>query len=191
MTTEITYHSQPFPYVIIDDLYSEEELRLIWKDFNHVYPLLLPGDKTGSAKDNGVFQKKNKGIFINHEDNTILRLGGKTWSLLNTLKESLNPGEWWLKNIRTSDSKTLVSYYEDTDYYKAHSDCAEIICLSSVVLIKSLISQLRYLTNFLKFSDILSVNNLGVRLLFLAALSTFCPCSSVPVKKYTSSFFNL
>ena len=130
MTTEITYHSNPFPYVIIDDLYSEEELRLIWKDFNHVYPLLLPGDKTGSAKDNGVFQKKNKGIFINHEDNTILRLGGKTWSLLNTLKESLNPGEWWLKNIRTSDSKTLVSYYEDTDYYKAHSDCAEITALS-------------------------------------------------------------
>ena len=81
-------------------------------------------------KDAGVFQKKNKGIFINHEDNTILRLGGKTWSLLNTLKESLNPGEWWLKNIRTSDSKTLVSYYEDTDYYKAHSDCAEITALS-------------------------------------------------------------
>ena len=60
------------------------------------------------------------------------------------------------------------------------------MCFSSVVLINESFEKFMQLSKFLKFSETLSTNSLGLTPLFFAAVSTFCPCSSVPVKKKTS-----
>ena len=69
--------------------------------------------------------------------------------------------------------------------------CTLLLCLLSVVLIKSLLLSLSLLHKFLNLAETLSVNfNVSISL-SLAEFSTFCPCSSVPVKKNTSKFDNL
>ena len=67
------------------------------------------------------------------------------------------------------------------------------MCFSSVVLINESFEKFMQLSKFLKFSETLSTNSLGLIPLFFAAVSTFCPCSSVPVKKtsYSSRRLNL
>ena len=37
---------------------------------------------------------------------------------------------WYYKNLEYSEYSTLVSYYEDTDYYKSHRDDVLITALS-------------------------------------------------------------
>tara|TARA_B100000029_G_scaffold501398_1_gene574676 strand:- start:545 stop:1207 length:663 start_codon:yes stop_codon:yes gene_type:complete len=140
MSIQVTYRGEPFPYIIVDDIYTEEELEVLWKWFDLLHPRLMSGDKTGSAKHFGELRKKNNGIFITHEElkeagNTahvpdIIEVNRKTFGLINQLKDSVDYNQWWIKNILTCEDRTLVSYYEDSDYYKKHNDCAEITALT-------------------------------------------------------------
>ena len=59
------------------------------------------------------------------------------------------------------------------------------MCLCSVVRIKSSISHPKKGIKSIKFNESLSTNSLGFKFELVAAFSTFCPCSSVPVKKNT------
>ena len=54
-----------------------------------------------------------------------------------------------------------------------------------MVLIKSSISHPKKGIKLIKLTESLSTNSLGFKFELIAAFSTFCPCSSVPVKKNT------
>jgi len=122
---QVTLCKEPFEYIIIDNAYTEEELKLIFVelDFWSLSQNFMGPEDTGTARWNdGSPKKKNKGIFLDfvyRERNfsNILKLNRKIYKIelnepsvvLNFLKES---------NYDT----TLVSYYENESHYKSHQD---------------------------------------------------------------------
>lgn len=130
---QITLCKEPFEYIIIDDTYTEEELKLIflelnfWSDSNK----LMDPEHTASAKwPDGTSKKKNKGLFLddaytNRNYSNILKLNRKIYEIqteqpsviLNFLKDS-------------NYDSTLISYYENLDCYKAHKDSSIITAVT-------------------------------------------------------------
>tara|TARA_X000000368_G_scaffold10235_1_gene8151 strand:+ start:173 stop:904 length:732 start_codon:yes stop_codon:yes gene_type:complete len=130
------------PYLVIDNFYSEKELSLIWNELN----FFLDGDKfnppenTGTAysfKENKPI-KKNKGIFLDNlyqerKYSNILTVNRKLYQNFNNITS--NCKSWWFPCIAGSFSAiacdtTLVSYYEDSDYYESHWDQSVITSLT-------------------------------------------------------------
>jgi hypothetical protein len=124
--------NEPFPFLQIENLYSEDELKLIWQELeflNHPHKLKLP-ENTGSAINNETKEplKNNRGLFLDEvytERNmsNILFLSSKLFlpEILNTFSE-LSIGYETIK--RTNSDKTMISYYENGGYYKPHKDGA-------------------------------------------------------------------
>tara|TARA_X000000368_G_scaffold79613_1_gene59605 strand:+ start:138 stop:908 length:771 start_codon:yes stop_codon:yes gene_type:complete len=121
-----------FPLVVIDNFYNEQDMEEIWDELNFLcHPRKMKGpEQTGGAKaleSDGSFSEKksNKGIFLNEAYNNQLisnivpctqRLFEDDFALLK------NHPSWWFQNINLPDSTVLFSYYENGDFYKAHSD---------------------------------------------------------------------
>ena len=130
------YTVSDLPVVVIDDFYNTSALKKVWSEIL----FLSSGDKlkdpedTGSAFDNDsngkLLKKKNKGAFLDdiynkREFSDILFENRKLWDkdLIDALIE-VHPFFRYLTVI-TRDH-TLLSYYEDSDYYAAHKDEAII-----------------------------------------------------------------
>ena len=133
---EVINYNKNFPYIIVDNFYDKNELDLIWKELD--FFLDFDGDKlddpdvTGSAKLDGKIIKKNKGFFLDefygskaYQVSNILRCSRKLYNNWERIVGK-NPN-WYFKMLTASKSylnhdTTLVSYYEDTDYYESHTD---------------------------------------------------------------------
>jgi hypothetical protein len=125
----------PFPYILIDEFYTDEELELIWKELNFILNEnnLLDPSKTGSATDNGVLLKNNSGFFLDslygrRESSNILRINRKIFEITQEVFD--NSSHWFLKNFKSNIDGTLISYYENGGYYKKHNDDASATCLT-------------------------------------------------------------
>lgn len=120
--------STGFPYVIIDDLYDEKELGVIWRDLEYLQPKLLSPEQTAAATgDDGNYIKNNKGIFI-PDMMELYWVGTKVFQ--DDLKLLRQHDNWFFKNIKIVQDSMLVSYYEDGDYYAPHVDSGAITCLT-------------------------------------------------------------
>ena len=122
---QATLCREPFEYIIIDNTYTEEELRHIFLelDFWAISGNLMGPEHTGTARwENGQPKKQNKGVFLDHvydERNysNVLKFNRKIYgiqldkpsTILNQLKES-------------NHDTTLVSYYENEAHYSSHKD---------------------------------------------------------------------
>jgi len=132
---KIKVFESPFPYIQIYDFYTDEELKLIWKELDFIlndYNLLGP-DKTASAHDNGVLLKNNLGFFLdslytNRESSNILRINRKIFHVTQEIFDKSN--NWFLKNFKSNVDGTLISYYENGHYYNKHYDDAAATCLT-------------------------------------------------------------
>lgn len=125
----------PFPYIRIYDFYTDEELELIWKEFDFIlnYHILKGPEKTGTAKDNGVILKNNLGIFLDsfysdRESSNILRVNRKIFKIIQGIFDVSD--YWFLKNFKSNHDTTLISYYENSDYYHKHYDDSLATCLT-------------------------------------------------------------
>ena len=115
------------PYFLKRDVFSDEELRLIFDELqflNNPY-LMQPPERTGSAGFDGTLIKNNKGVFLRNvygrEDaSSIIRL------LKDRLEQYvLEYSKLHITNLTTANTNELwflVSYYENSDYYKPHED---------------------------------------------------------------------
>lgn len=122
---QITLCKEPFEYIIIDETYTEEELKLIFLEleFWTLSKKLMGPEHTGTASwENGSPKKKNKGVFLdevytNRNYSNILNLNRKIYDIqLNepsVIKDFLN---------LLNQDMTLVSYYENENYYHFHRD---------------------------------------------------------------------
>lgn len=117
------------PVVVIDDFYSESELSLIWLELNFLTSAdkLLPPTKTHGAIDESNNQlKSNHGIFLEdvYQDrrfSDILTLNRKMFlSDINKSLMLISPEYRYIHNINYD--VTLLSYYENNDFYKGHRD---------------------------------------------------------------------
>ena len=108
---------------------------MIWREFDFLLDKLFSPENndTAAAKDgNGEILKKNNSVFLDElyqwrEFSDILQCNRK---LFHTFKEILKENKnWWFQCLREdvdhyNKDTTLVSYYEDDGYYKAHCDHA-------------------------------------------------------------------
>ena len=56
----------PFPFLEIENMYSEDELKLIWQELEFLNQLdkLEKPEETGAASVNGEILKKNSGLYL-------------------------------------------------------------------------------------------------------------------------------
>jgi hypothetical protein len=121
----------PFPFLQIENLYNESELKLIWQELDFLnYPekLKIP-EKTGTAfNEENIPLKSNKGLFLDtiypeREISNILTLNSKSFD--SEIVDAFSELSFGYQSIKqTNDDSTLISYYENADYYKPHEDIA-------------------------------------------------------------------
>lgn len=121
----------PFPYVIINDYFDQYELSRIWKelDFLTYEDKLFAPNKTGSATgEDGKLKKQNAALFLdeiypNRDISDILKYSRKIYDnqeVRTVISESCWHLKPWKDNI--SHFNTLLSYYDNSDYYEPHFD---------------------------------------------------------------------
>jgi len=130
MNQIITKIEDPFPYLKIENMYSDEELELISQELVFLnYDHKLEGPKeTKSAIDNHNSLKNNKGLFLDdlykkREISNILTTNRKIFNKeYLELYASLNFG--YRTILECNSDSTLISYYENGGYYCSHKDVA-------------------------------------------------------------------
>ena len=130
---QITLCREPFEFILIDNTYTEEELRLIFLelDFWALSGNLMGPEHTGTARfDDGTIKKKNAGVFLDNaytdrRYSNMLKFNRKIFgatldkpsTVLNALRES-------------NEDTTLVSYYENGGEYKSHKDASHLTAVT-------------------------------------------------------------
>jgi Rps23 Pro-64 3,4-dihydroxylase Tpa1-like proline 4-hydroxylase len=122
--------NEPVPYLLMEDVYSEEELKLVHQELEFLHPKLQNPEFTESASITGDVIKNNTGIFLdsvylNRNFSDILRINRKFFRQeVFDLAALCHPS---LRLIQTSKrDSTLISYYDNGDYYKPHIDSSTI-----------------------------------------------------------------
>lgn len=125
-----------FPYIIIDNLYDENELSLIWEELLFLcYPHKLQRSSidSGGAVYRGRLLKNTNHVYLDNfylhrEYSNILTVNRKIFENFNEI--FFNHDSWFYKNISFSLDNTQVSYYEDNDNYEPHQDRSMVTCLT-------------------------------------------------------------
>ena len=122
----VEYHSNPFPHVIYDNLFSSEQLEKIWVEinfFNNRYPNL---------QDSGI--GRNGDHYLGNKEAIWLSGCGylkyHDFDMIRFMKEtiySLDGNQWeplWIRDLwrSTSSDDTLLCKYNNGDYHESHTD---------------------------------------------------------------------
>jgi hypothetical protein len=117
------------PIAVIDDFYNEEELSRIWLELNfltNASKLLPPKETSGAIDEHNNQLKSNHGVFLedvyrDRKYSDILTLNRKMFSPdVNKTLTSVSPEFKYIESINYD--VTLLSYYENNDFYKGHRD---------------------------------------------------------------------
>lgn len=131
----VQHISNPFPYIIVRDLYDSGQLESIWEELKflgHTQKLSGPAD-TGSAtkpmegSEEKKYLKQNNGVwldnvFADRKYSNILQINRKLFALREIIW--MNHPHWYFHQDGLLKDTTLISYYENTDYYHTHKDTA-------------------------------------------------------------------
>lgn len=110
--------NEPFEHILIKDSYNDEQLSSVHKELDEIFPHLKDPKYTMSAEEKGgQYKKKNKGIFLDYDykgkESVIMQYRD---SFFDVIVDNYN---YEKSNYQL---KSLLSYYEDGDYYKSHVD---------------------------------------------------------------------
>jgi hypothetical protein len=130
-------YNSPFPYIVITDYFSTEELSNIWNELEYMThnDLMLPPEKSESATENGMLLKNNKALFLDtlyrdRNNSSILKFSRKIYND-QEFKTDLIKQNWFFEYLQSSNQdSTLVSYYENSSYYKPHKDASMITAVT-------------------------------------------------------------
>lgn len=140
MKIETAYVSG-LPVVVIDDYYDDQAVEKIWREIefyssqNNLKTPEHTGSATSVSSDGSVsFLKQNKGIYLDQiyldrNFSCILTENRKTFSqsVIQKLVD-IHIIFKYLQNV--NKDCTLLSYYENSDYYKPHTDNSVITIVS-------------------------------------------------------------
>jgi len=128
----VSYNELPFPHVIIENMYDDQELDGIWTELNFYKksPAILRKDEWGNGdgkvKNNFVISLDR--LYQDRNYSIILDKSRKLWN-----KEIVEAcaNHWGLQPIQKCDLDfTLVSYYPDGSYYNAHRDKGNVTAIT-------------------------------------------------------------
>jgi hypothetical protein len=134
---KIAVYKEPVSYIIIDDVYDEQDLFLIHNEIDQLYPYFNGPETTGSAiNKNNVYTKKNSGLWLDNffrdkrSQSNILMKNRKIFS--EEFYTSLKPYDYIYAKFleKCSYDVTLVSYYETGGHYKPHTDNSAITAIT-------------------------------------------------------------
>ena len=135
----ITYHTEPFHYIEIENLYTEEENKIIFDEIlNHTHIFEGP-EKLYSASIDGEYITKKNGyfwdlIYQKREHSRLLELNSRLFTTLQELTHSEHAMRidfpWYFRNLVLNHDETLVSYYGNGGYYNPHADNGRITALT-------------------------------------------------------------
>jgi len=119
---DVQYLKNPPHVFVIENFYTEDELNLMWNEFDSFHNKEFLTSSTGSARTiDYIPLKKSKGTWLDEKTNSnsqILKFSKK-------VKENHHLySEYDREYSVLSDCvcSTLISYYGDGDYYKPHED---------------------------------------------------------------------
>jgi predicted 2-oxoglutarate/Fe(II)-dependent dioxygenase YbiX len=122
---KIIHNNNPFFNISLENIFSAEELKIIFKEINELKEKFKDPNFTGSATTHSEILKKNTGIFLS-ESETYENL--KTIKIIDKCIKKISTDNNW-KNIafkRLFNSlmwgSELVNCYKKNDYYKPHVD---------------------------------------------------------------------
>ncbi len=134
---KLSQQNNPLPYILIDDFYTEQELKEIWKEleFINTPEKLSLADNVTSANSNTKGVKAvNRRAFIhdiyrnpkfsNIYTITHVNLASKYEEIFKTHKN------WFFNTFTCKYVAQLLSYYENADYYLSHQDDCYITMLT-------------------------------------------------------------
>lgn len=126
---EITFHRKPIEYFVIDNFLTEEHVETFLNECE--MQMINANDQDRSAADDdGNILRKGSAKFLdrlypfNRQDSCILsNLRGYlfTQNILKYIEETDTIFQMW--QLINCDY-TMISYYQDSDYYKPHKDNA-------------------------------------------------------------------
>ena len=133
----IKIFNDEIPYIIIDNYYDEQELRLIWEELHFLgYPHKLKRatlESGGATGDAGELLKHNfhrymDRIYSERELSNILTVNRKLFD--DDCKILRQHPHWFFQNVTFNKDFTQVAYYENNDHYEEHHDSATLTALT-------------------------------------------------------------
>jgi Rps23 Pro-64 3,4-dihydroxylase Tpa1-like proline 4-hydroxylase len=134
---QVEYLESPFPHVIIHEMYNEEELDKIWTELEMYRKVnnFLDAERSDTAHDpeTNLALKSNLCIkldthYFDRNSSMILQINRKLWHPEITEQTMKH---WGLKaHKRANSDNTLLSYYEQSHYYKPHFDSFNVTALT-------------------------------------------------------------
>lgn len=127
-------------YIIIDNLYSEKELNIIYDDLEKLITYAADPNSTGTAtNENGKLLKKGKGVFVddvyvsNRNDSKLLKIIRKIFD--DKIIKAAEDFNAFFRHIRCSTSdRTLLNFYSSNEGYKSHNDLNPITVITMLQL---------------------------------------------------------
>ena len=119
---------QKLPVVILDNLYNQDEIVKLKKECHYLHDKLLDPQETHGAKKDGKLLKKNSGIYLENffadvTQSSIFQTTRKVFS--KSFVDMLTEIDVFFQYYaRLNKDNTLLSYYENSDYYDSHADTA-------------------------------------------------------------------
>lgn len=132
---KITKHIHPLEYLVVENMYTEEELRLIQREIHFLLPKLKPPTiHTSAINERNEVIKQNKALFLDsvYADRSIsdiLTVNRKTFcdEILDAMK-SLHPAFYAVQEC--NGDTTLLNYYGESNHYKPHRDTSQFTFLT-------------------------------------------------------------
>ena len=128
--------SAPFPHLIVENMYNQEELNLIWEELNFLTKpqKFLQNDPGTSINVTGISESKSKSIYLDYiykerSTSNILTVNKKLFyggylhifSQISPLCSSAK-----IQNL----DRTKIRYYENDDEYLPHIDHYNYTCIT-------------------------------------------------------------
>jgi len=134
---KITHYNEVFPFIIIDEMYNSQELELVWEELDflcHKQKFISDPHQAGTAIDEGGNAlKQNKCFWIDavykeRSSSNLLTVNRKLFDdKMGVIKS--HPS-WFFSLLNCNRDTTLLSYYENSDYYLPHDDDALVTSLT-------------------------------------------------------------
>lgn len=117
----------PFPHLIVENMYNEEELKLIWEELeflNKPGKLKDPENFRAAPDPNGGYKTKSKAlilddVYIDRNISNILNINRKLFNY-SQIYSNLSP--YHSKFNFCNYDITKIRYYSDGEYYDPHMD---------------------------------------------------------------------
>lgn len=118
---------EPFPHLIIENIFTEEEYSMVWNELMFITPKMLSPEKTGAGQTlTGDSAKRGKGIFLQHffadrKMSDIYRISRKMFcDEIRNVSNAL--GLYFQQYNKLVYDSVLLQLYYNGDYYKQHND---------------------------------------------------------------------